>query len=1309
MFREAGHRSRRRVCFDGVGGLAPGMRAAPQAAPGPSIRIAQPVDATHVVRLPGRIPSRASPQYDQGAVDPSFQISHMTLELKPSVQQQQALSQLLNDQQDPSSPGYHKWLTAELYADRFGLDQPDVVTLTGWLAQQGFTVTYVARGRNYIAFDGTAGQVRSAFQTEIHRFLINGEQHCANVSQPSIPAAFADVVTGIGGLHDFRPRPLLKKSVIAPADASQLPDAAQLVTLTPSLFASIYDVTPLYTAGFNGTGQKIVIVGQSEPDFADVAAFRKTFNLPVSAPQAVLGGADPGSLPVTSGEVREQNLDLEWSGAVAPGATIIYVYATDAIVALAYAIDNDLAPVMSMSFGLCEPQADPGLFEPDLQKSSSMGISIFVSSGDSGAAGCDEDFVPGREAMDGLEVNYPASSPEVTAVGGTAFTQPAGSGYVPETTWNDTYALGVNVIGLAASGGGASAVFPKTSWQVAPGVPDDGFRDVPDVALASSPYADPYQVINNNQTLLFGGTSAAAPTMAGIVAVLNQYLVAKGVISSPGLGMINPMLYQFSQTSPSAFHDISSGNNEVPCAVNTPNCTTGSFGYAAIPGYDQATGLGSVDANNLALFWSNAPFISFSATSLAFPAQIAGTTSAAQTVTLTNAGKEALPITGITSSKDFSQTNTCGASLAAGANCAISVTFQPSVLGADSGSISIAESLGNPLRINLSGTGLSAVNVSPASLAFGQQMVNTTSAPQTVTLTNNGPTPLTIYNIAIGFSFHQTNTCGTSVASGVSCTISVTFNPVSASAQAQSLFLDDSAAGSPQIVALTGTGYSTVTLSPTSLTFGPQLAGTASAAQTVTLTNGGTTSLAIASITSAGNFTQTNNCGTSVAPAGNCTITVNFRPALVGDQSGSISITDNATNSPQIIGLDGAGISTVNLSATTLNFQKQALTTSSAAQTVTLTNNAAAPLAITSIAVGGLDAGNFIQTNTCGASVGPQSTCTISVIFKPIVVGSVAPAFVFITDSAIGSPQSINLSGTGISVVGLSSGFLTFNNQEIGTTSAAQTVTLTNQGGVPLAIAGIALTGTNGASFALTQNCPASLAPGSACTLSTTFTPPSIGSFTAAITLTDNSSDSPQTIGIGGTGLDFSLGNASTGSTTAAVTAGQTAAYNLQFSQTGGSGDYNITLNCGGAPAEAVCTVSPFQANILGQPNSTYTMPVTVTVTTTAHAAIPAGPLRDPRLSPPVALLSFVGFVLLLLFASLISSAWGEPVRAGIQMTILMACAMTLLIACGGGGTGGGSGGSILLTGTPAGTYTLTVTVNQGTASRTINLILTVN
>jgi hypothetical protein len=355
-------------------------------------------------------------------------------------------------------------------------------------------------------------------------------------------------------------------------------------------------------------------------------------------------GTYPG---VTSDEV-EADLDLEWAGAVARQAKLIYVYSEDADYSAYYAIDNNLAPVISESFGLCEYQVASnrmGLYNyrVEAQKASALGIRWLVSSGDSGAAGCDYDATV---ATQGFGVSLPASIPEVTAVGGTEFDEGALSywsatnglyggsaiSYIPETSWNDTLASG----GLAASGGGASAVYPKPAWQAGPGVPNDGARDVPDVALDASNEHDPYIVISGGGTLLVGGTSASAPSFAGMIAVLNQYLVENGVQSAPGLGNINPKLYSMAAGGASGvFHDVTTGSNIVPCAPRTPDCSSGEFGYKAGAGYDLVTGLGSVDAYNLVTVWSGIPVANTSMALTASPSTITQSGSTILTASVT--------------------------------------------------------------------------------------------------------------------------------------------------------------------------------------------------------------------------------------------------------------------------------------------------------------------------------------------------------------------------------------------------------------------------------------------------------------------------------------------------------------------------------------------------------------------------------------------------------------------------------------------------------------------------------------------------
>ena len=247
------------------------------------------------------------------------------------------------------------------------------------------------------------------------------------------------------------------------------------------------------------------------------------------------------------------------------------------------------------------------------QQANSEGITWLNAAGDNGAADCED--VNALIAQDGLAVDAPASVPEVTAMGGTEFDEAGGSfwsgtntangasalSYIPEMVWNDTSLGG----GLAAGGGGASIFFPKPIWQTGLGVPNNSFRHVPDISLASSADHDGYFVYTGGSMQIYGGTSMAAPTMAGIVTLLNQYLVSSGAEQQAGLGNINPTLYRMAQNAPGVFHDVTTGNNSVPCVIGSPDCTNGSFGYNAGPKYDQASGLGSPDAYNLVHQWNS--------------------------------------------------------------------------------------------------------------------------------------------------------------------------------------------------------------------------------------------------------------------------------------------------------------------------------------------------------------------------------------------------------------------------------------------------------------------------------------------------------------------------------------------------------------------------------------------------------------------------------------------------------------------------------------------------------------------------------
>jgi uncharacterized protein (TIGR03437 family) len=536
----------------------------------------------------------------------------ITMYLKPSASQQMALDQLLANQQNPASPDFHKWLTPEQYAERFGVGQSDVNMITAWLQSQGLQVDRVARGRAWIEFSGTARQVENAFHTQIHQYLEDGKLHYANSANPSIPAALSNMVLSLRGLNNYRLKPRNKLKGLAPGGPKDTTSRGEH-QMAPDDFAIVYDVAPLYTAGIDGTGQSLVIVGQTDINVSDIDAFRSMYNLPaINLQQHLVGRIDPG---ISQNDLPEADLDLEWSSSVARNASIIFVKSPDVFTSLQDAVDNVYAPVISMSYGVCEGAdlIDLPSERQMAQQANAEGITWMVASGDDGAADCEDPNV--LIAQDGLAVDAPASIPEVTAMGGSEFNEGSGNywsstntvnsasalSYIPEIVWNDTSLGG----GLAAGGGGASIFFPKPVWQTGPGVPNDGVRHIPDLSLASSPDHDGYYVYTGGSLQVYGGTSVAAPTMAGIVSLLNQYLVSSGAQKQAGLGNINPTLYRMAQSSPGVFHDITAGNNNVPCVIGSPNCTTGAIGYNAGKAYDQASGLGSLDVSNFVHQWTS--------------------------------------------------------------------------------------------------------------------------------------------------------------------------------------------------------------------------------------------------------------------------------------------------------------------------------------------------------------------------------------------------------------------------------------------------------------------------------------------------------------------------------------------------------------------------------------------------------------------------------------------------------------------------------------------------------------------------------
>jgi subtilase family serine protease len=593
--------------------------------PALSDRILQPIDNAQVTPLKGNVHPFARLEYDRGKVEDSVRLQHMTLMLKPSAGQLASLKTLLPQLQDFSSPYYHQWLTPEQYADRFGVSENDLNKVVSWLQDQGFTVQGTARSRAWVAFSGNAGQVQAAFGTEIHNYVRGGMAYYANASEPSVPTALAGVVLSIRSLHNIRPRPRTIVRRIAGAQPKFTSSTTGLHFITPNDFATIYNVAPLYSNGLDGSGVSIAVMGQTDINTADITAFRKASGLPSATVNTVLvpGSADPGTV---KDDLGEADLDVEWAGAVATNASVIYVNsANGAFDSLTYAVDQAIAPIVSISYGDCEQdfgQNDLIALAALGQQANSQGMTIVGPSGDDGAADCDFPATPQavvNVATHGLAVDAPGSLPYVTSIGGTQFNEGSGNywnstnnssngsalSYIPETVWNETSAAS----GLAGSGGGASQSFAKPAWQTGSGVPNDNARDVPDVSVSAAFDHDGYLICSGGDCVngfratdgtldVVGGTSVAPPTFAGILALIIQE-------TNSNQGNVNYVLYPLAAASSDAFHDITTGNNQVPCQAGTADCPNGGMiGYNATEGYDLATGLGSINAFNLVTEWT---------------------------------------------------------------------------------------------------------------------------------------------------------------------------------------------------------------------------------------------------------------------------------------------------------------------------------------------------------------------------------------------------------------------------------------------------------------------------------------------------------------------------------------------------------------------------------------------------------------------------------------------------------------------------------------------------------------------------------
>jgi hypothetical protein len=576
-------------------------------------RIARDIDGNQMTRLQGNLHPLLQTATDLGRVNGAMRMKNVSLIFNPSASQKADLQMLLAQQLDPASPNYHKWLTPEEFGARFGMSASDLLKITAWLKSQGFTVNEVSRGRNRVSFSGSAAQISSAFHSEFHQYMVNGEKHIANATEFSVPSAFADTVLGFKNVNDFVLKPRARK-----VSSKFTSSISGNTFLAPEDLATIYDINPLYNAGINGAGQTIVVVGQTAIKLSDLSSFRSAAGLPAKAPQlSLVTGSSSVTVP---GDEVEADLDLEWSGATARNATIIYVYADQSLAqggvigAFDFAIQNQIAPIISISYGACEIANSPSFFsflQADAIQAKAQGQTIVSAVGDVGATDCESPNA--TISTSGLAVDLPAALQNVTGVGGTTFmgddnhnptfwnaNNDAGGGsaikYIPETTWNDSALAGT----LSSTGGGVSSLVAKPAFQTAL-TPADGHRDVPDLALSASPNHDPYLVCDadeenspgpaglcsngfrdaNNNLFPVGGTSADAPQFAGLVALINQ-----ATQNSAGSSNVNTILYNLAGTPATyalAFHDITSGNNKQTCLGGSTGCVSANS-HVAIAG-----------------------------------------------------------------------------------------------------------------------------------------------------------------------------------------------------------------------------------------------------------------------------------------------------------------------------------------------------------------------------------------------------------------------------------------------------------------------------------------------------------------------------------------------------------------------------------------------------------------------------------------------------------------------------------------------------------------------------------------------------
>jgi subtilase family serine protease len=1038
----------------------------------------KPISSGNLVTLEGNTPAVArKAAYDRGMVPDNQPMDQMEVLLRRPAAEEASLQKLIEQQHRPGNPSYHKWLTADQFAQRFGVPEGNVSTVKEWLQSQGFHIDGVQQSGLIIMFSGTAGMVREAFHTEIHNIqLKNGDEHVSNVSDPKVPANIAELVVGPVSLGNFIGHPLshhiasaqIKDGKVIKPEGPQTPRGEYTFTSSGDTYyalvagdvATIYNLNPLFTAGYTGKGTTIAVVEDSTMyTVNDWNTFISTFGL--SGYGGTLTQTHPsGSLtctaPTDNADDSEVEIDAEYASAAAPGATINVASCKDGSTNATFggliAVQNLTTaatppPIISMSYGECEAengQTNNKAFSTAFQQAAAQGISVFVSSGDDGAVGCDRDATA---ATHGLGVTGWGESPYNVSVGGTDFydgylgnestywnstnsaSYNSALSYIPEIPWNDSCASQLIANVLFAAGGtgaptsantygtngscnssageanflndsggsggpsgcysgtastsevvsGTCAGIAKPSWQSVYGNPADGVRDVPDVSLfaANGVWGHYYVVCYSHPGRQyggvactgapsgwsgFGGTSVSSPIMAGIQALIDQYVgtTTNGVGAKQG----NPNYVYYalanseygasgsstcnSDSSPASscvFYDVTAGDNNMPC-TGSHNCykpsgtygvgslTTSSYSpiYATASGWDFATGIGSVNAYNLALAWANAFPTTTALTATPSTVASGGTTVLKATVsaaTLDNAtsGGTQVPIAGTITFKDG--TSTLATCTLSSATCSSTINYSQLTVGGNnitavySGSNAYPGSTSSIVVVTATAATYD-IKFSSVTHNFGDIAVGSAtsgSGNYGVQLTNNDTTafPFSL-TIAGSTAFTENTNCGTSVAAGKSCEIIFTFSPTASgtatatwSVGANGKTFTPSNGGTLTGIGLTGT----VSLYTAGHNFGKVTDGTQSPTYGTVLTNGtaSAVTLTLGSVTSPF-ITTANNCPATLASGASCNLQFAFKPTATTTTSQTFTVKANGGAIPIVTGSPATTVTGVTLVGT---------------------------------------------------------------------------------------------------------------------------------------------------------------------------------------------------------------------------------------------------------------------------------------------------------------------------------------------------------------------------------------------------------